>query len=83
MRHSFGRIALVVLLLLAGGSRLSALGSSPRLIAERRTPNADSTVLAQGWSIGKFVAGGGRARIVQICVVVLCIALFIMMRKLR
>jgi hypothetical protein len=46
--------------------------------------NSSSTVLlAEGWSIGKWFSGsGGRTRVVQFCVVTMCIALFIMMRKL-
>jgi hypothetical protein len=40
-------------------------------------------LLAEGWSIGKWFSGsGGRTRVVQFCVVTMCIALFIMMRKL-
>jgi hypothetical protein len=38
-------------------------------------------VLPDNWGLGPFLSGGGRTRIVQICVVVLCIALYIMMRK--
>jgi hypothetical protein len=41
-------------------------------------------VLADGFSIGKVFSGlNSRARIVQGCIVFMCIALFIMMRKLR
>jgi hypothetical protein len=41
-------------------------------------------LLAQGWGIGRFFSGtGGRTRVVQFCVVTMCIALFIMMRKLN
>ena len=80
----FRWIALVVLLLSAGGSpafgyRLSAIESR----AESRKPSADAVVPAGDWGLGKFVAGGGRPRIVQICVAAMCIALFILMRKLR
>ena len=40
-------------------------------------------VLLAGWGIGRwFAGGGGRARVVQFCVVTMCVALFIMMRKL-
>jgi hypothetical protein len=41
-------------------------------------------LLAGGWGIGKWFSGsGGRARVVQFCVGTMCIALFIMMRKLN
>jgi hypothetical protein len=41
-------------------------------------------LLAGGWSIGKWFSGsGGRTRVVQFCVVTMCVALFIMMRKLN
>jgi hypothetical protein len=89
MRHrDFRCFALVVLLLSADGSpafgsRLSRVGPRSEPIADCRLPIADPIVPALDWSLGKFVASGGRPRIVQICVVVMCIALFILMRKLR
>jgi hypothetical protein len=42
-----------------------------------------AVVLGDIWSICGYFSGGGRTRIVQICVVAMCIALFIMMRKLN
>lgn len=53
----------------------------PREPAEVHSPSA-AVVLADGVSIGKLFYGGGRTRIVQVCAVVMSIALFIMMRKL-
>lgn len=86
--RDFRYFALVVLLLSADGSpafgsRLSIVGPRYEPSAQCRVPSADAVVLAVDWSLGKFVASGGRPRIVQICVVVMCIALFILMCKLR
>jgi hypothetical protein len=40
-------------------------------------------VLASSWNLGKFIGGAGsQTRIVQICVVFMCVGLFILMRKL-
>jgi hypothetical protein len=39
-------------------------------------------VIAEGWSIGKMFKGlNNRTRVVQLCVVVMCGALFILMKK--
>jgi hypothetical protein len=39
-------------------------------------------VLAEGFSLKGFFSGmGSRTRVVQLCVVTMCLALFIMMRK--
>jgi hypothetical protein len=47
-----------------------------------RNHQLEKLVLAESWSMGKFLSGAGsRTRVVQICVVVMCIALFIMIRK--
>ena len=85
--RGFRRFFFVVLLLLAVGSPAFAESIRYPPSATRYPPKtkADSGLLIadSGWSIGKFVAGGGRARIVQICVVAMCIALFIIMRKLN
>ncbi len=95
MSHrAFRAIALLVVLLWPSGSpgfaegierrtgsvncRVGVLNSAARPAGVSRVVLADS-----GWSLGKYVASGGRARIVQICVAVMCIALFILMRKLR
>jgi hypothetical protein len=81
-----GRSALVVLLFWVGGSPAFAEAVprpfTIRAVQEERRCASVPVVLAGGWSIGTFLASGGRARIVQICVVAMCIALFIMMRKL-
>ena len=81
--RGFRRFILVVVLLLTGGSPAFAeVAARPRATVEV-CPTPAAILLADSWSIGKFVAGGGRARILQICVVVMCIALFIMTRKLH
>ncbi len=58
--------------------RVECAPSAVRPAGVRQIVFADNS-----WSLGKYVASGGRARIVQICVAVMCIALFILMRKLR
>jgi hypothetical protein len=79
----------MVLLLAASGSPSApfhpaayAAGSPGTTLHPAAYAAGSPVVLAESWSIGKFVAGGGRPRIVQICVGVMCVALFIMMRKL-
>jgi hypothetical protein len=93
--YSIRRFFFLGLLLLAAGS--PAVASEVRSAGSgvcARSPDAcvwsaadrsslGPVVLADSWSIGKLVAGGGRTRIVQFCVVIMCIALFIMMRKLH
>lgn len=77
------RSALVVLLLLALASPASG-ASAPRPRADVEVHSSPGSIaLAGNWSIGKFMASGGRTRIVQMCAVVMCLALFIMMRKLH
>ncbi len=87
------RIALIVCLtFLVAGSSFATAGppSSTATPTAGWSPSAadggDATpgLLAVNWNIGKYFSGmGGRARVVQVCVVVMCVALFIMMRKLR
>jgi hypothetical protein len=89
MMHCFKLFCLASLLLLA---------LAPPVCAERPTRHGTTAVvcaagdgdapatvlLAQGWGIGRWFSGtGGRTRVVQFCVVTMCIALFIMMRKLN
>ncbi len=40
-------------------------------------------LLAEGFSFGKWFAGGGRTRVVQFCAGAMCVALFVMIRKLQ
>ena len=94
INHAIRRFFLLGLLLLAVGppaaaaevrrpdSRACAVSPECCLWASAYS-SPSPIVLADSWSLGKFVTGGGRARIVQICVVVMCLALFIMMRKLN
>jgi hypothetical protein len=45
---------------------------------------AGAAVLADGWSVKGYFSGlGTRSRIIQFCAFVMCVALFIMMRKLE
>ena|GEM_PF-3221276 len=89
--HHFQRLLLVVLLLLAESSSAHALERRTGSVNGRVGDTCYPAVYAAGsplmpavnWSIGQFLSGGGRRRTVQICVVAMCIALFIMMRKLN
>jgi hypothetical protein len=89
MTHFLKLFCLVGLLLLALSPPAHAETSSrPRTAAVACAAgdgNAPAPVLlAQGLGIGRFFSGaGGRTRVVQFCVVTMCIALFIMMRKLN
>ena len=43
---------------------------------------APAPVLAEGFSLKGYFSGfGSRARVIQLCVVTMCLALFILMRK--
>jgi hypothetical protein len=73
-------IVLLTVLLLSGSPTALAAGPGETPISPRAQPAA--VMFAESWSIGKFFSGANsRTRVVQICVVVMCIALFIMMRK--
>jgi hypothetical protein len=81
--HALRQFVLVVLLLWSVKSPAFA-GAPVRpgpAAAVRPAPSA--IVRADVQNFGHFFTGGGRTRIVQICVVVMCIALFIMMKKLN
>ncbi len=84
MRDRFIRhfILVGVLLLAMGSPAWAEAVAGPRAAVEVHASPA-VVVLADTWSVDKLVAGGGRTRIVQICAVVMGIALFIMMRKLQ
>lgn len=75
-------VFLVVLLFALCSPAFADYDARPRAVAVI-LPLPAPIVLGDGWSVGKLVSGGGRTRIVQICAVVMSIALFIMMRKLR
>ncbi|HWG43179.1 MAG TPA: hypothetical protein VN688_10370 [Gemmataceae bacterium] len=80
------RLFVLVGVLLLGGS--PAFCAEPVARAESTVVVGDAApvpvVLAGGWGIGKWFSGGGaRTRVVQFCVATMCVALFIMMRKLR
>jgi len=81
--HGIRRLFLVVLLFLSVGSPACAEAAQRPPTTVSVGPAPAAIMLADSWNVGKFVAGGGRTRVLQICVVVMCIALFIMMRKLN
>jgi hypothetical protein len=60
------------------------VNSSAALVAAEYGANsANAVLLAEGWGIGSWFSGANaRSRVVRFCVVTMCIALFIMMRKL-
>jgi hypothetical protein len=85
--HGLRSLLVVVLFLPAAAAPVAARtpaadGPTPALKADRPDAGpAAPVLLADGVSIGKWLSGG-RSRVVQVCVVAMCIALFIMMRKL-
>lgn len=79
--HGFRRFLLIVLLLLALGSTAPAEAPARPRVAVELCRAPATPVFADRGSLSKFLTGGGRTRVVQICVVTMCIALFIMMRK--
>jgi hypothetical protein len=84
MRDRFIRqlVFVGILLLAMGSSAVAETAVRPRADVEVRAVPA-AVVLADSWSLDRLAAGGGRTRIVQICAVVMSIALFIMMRKVH
>ena len=90
MTTHYSRLFFVIgLLLWAGWSpvcaeSLAAEGSTAVVRAADGEAAPAPVLLAQSWSLGRWFSGsGGRTRVVQFCVVTMCVALFIMMRKLR
>jgi hypothetical protein len=84
MRDCFIRqFVLVGVLLLAMGSPALAQADARSRAAMEVHASPAAVVLAENWSVDRLVSGGGRTRIVQICAIVMSIALFIMMRKLQ
>jgi hypothetical protein len=81
--HDFRRFFLVALLLLAVSSPLCADTAAKPRPTVAVCCFSDTVLWADVWNLGHFFTSGGRARIVQVCVVAMCIALFIMMRKLN
>jgi hypothetical protein len=69
-------VALLSLFLLGAGA-----GPAPAAPAAAASP-ATPVVLAEGFSLKGYFSGfGSRTRVIQLCVVTMCLALFIMMRK--
>jgi hypothetical protein len=87
--HCLKLVFLVGLVLLALSPPASAQpragqGDSAAVCAAGGVDAPSPILLAQGWSLGRWFSGaGGRTRVVQFCVVTMCVALFIMMRKLN
>jgi hypothetical protein len=81
--HGFQRFVLVVLLLMTVTPTAFAAARARPGVAAKTCAAPGPNVLVASWSIGKFIGPGGRSRVVQVCVVVMCLALFIMMRKLN
>lgn len=81
--HDIRRFFVVVLLLLALSSPAFAgtAARHQRVGVDVFVAARPAVVLADSWGIGRFFSAGGRARVVQISVVAMSIALFIMMRK--
>jgi hypothetical protein len=79
--HRLRELLLTFLLFWGVGSPTFAeAADDPRPAAAGRVVPVP-VVLANSWGIGSFFSGGGRARVVQVSVVAMCIALYIMMRK--
>lgn len=79
-RH--GGLPLLALLLGAFVGAAPAAQAAPARPALVAAAPAAPALLAEGFSIKGFFSGmGSRTRVVQLCVVVMCLALFIMMRK--
>jgi hypothetical protein len=77
------RFLLGVVLLTATAPPVFAEAAAQSCVAAKTCSTPRPMVRAGSWGIGRLVGPGGRTRIVQICVVVMCIALFIMMKKLN
>ena len=86
-RHGFGLLLLAALVLGPAcpstlAQTISAQGSA--VVAPAADDAAAPVLLAESFSIGRLFSGsGGRTRVVQFCVVTMCIALFVMMRKFK
>jgi hypothetical protein len=88
--HNVKLILFVALILFAASpparAETSVRASSPNVpcAADDGASTTTTVLLAESWGIGKWFAGAnGRTRVVQFCVATMCIALFIMMRKLQ
>jgi hypothetical protein len=69
--------------LLAVPLLLTVLTACPAQVCAASAPAGPVPVLADGWSPGKLFGGvTGRSRVIQFAVVGMCIALFILIRKL-
>ncbi|HEY7308644.1 MAG TPA: hypothetical protein VH643_04690 [Gemmataceae bacterium] len=77
-------VALIVGAAPAASAAVNLQTETTAAIRENADGGSSSPTLFAVWSIGKWFSGSaGRARVVQLCVVTMCIALFIMMRKLN
>ncbi|HTU90552.1 MAG TPA: hypothetical protein VMF69_10795 [Gemmataceae bacterium] len=93
--HGFRQLFVGVVLLLALGSpglalergtgsvscRVVGMHHAAAYAASSPLATRQAVVLADSWGIVHFLSGGGRGRIVQVSVVAMSIALYIMMRK--
>jgi hypothetical protein len=80
-----GAVALLVCLASVAAPPARAESGSPGTTPAAREVRAapPPVLLAEGWSPWQYFRGAaGRTRVVQFCVVTMCVALFIMMRKL-
>ncbi len=66
-----------------GGWRVAGVSSPVIRHPPPATHVASPVLFADGFSFGKWFSGGGRTRVVQFCAAAMCLALFIMMRKLQ
>ena len=70
-------------MLLCAETPVRASSSAALVATDDGANTANAVLLAEGWGIGSWFTGtNGRTRVVRFCVVTMCIALFIMMRKL-
>jgi hypothetical protein len=86
--RAFFFLCLILLLLCPPAHAAGPLGQGAPVSSSAAPTNnrsiAASALLAESWGIGSLFStiGNNRARVVQFCMVVMCLALFIMMRKL-
>jgi hypothetical protein len=83
--HSF-RLLLLAALILGGAcppaQAQTPSGGATSAMTCAAGDTSSTCLLADGSNLRQLFSGiGGRARVVQFCVVTMCIALFIMMRK--
>jgi hypothetical protein len=85
---SFPRLLLLAAVALLGGEAVPAEASAAEAVCTSgRSDNPagppHGALFADGWSISRLISGlNNRTRIVQFCVAVMCLALFILCKKL-